>query len=170
MALRTFLRSAVLMLLLSGCALASSAQQSIKCESNNGSRVYCGNFNSNQVTLARQISGSPCDRGRTWGVDNRGLWVDRGCRAYFNVSRGYGGSGYGGNNYRGGGGSQTVKCESNNGSRNYCGSFSSNQVSLQQQISGSPCDRGRTWGVDNRGLWVDRGCRAIFNVSGRGKY
>ena len=28
--------------------------------------------------LARQISGSPCIRDTTWGVDRRGLWVDRG--------------------------------------------------------------------------------------------
>ena len=35
--------------------------------------------------LVRQISGSPCIRGNTWGVDNRGLWVDRGCRAEFEV-------------------------------------------------------------------------------------
>lgn len=73
-----------------------SAQQSIRCESNNGSRVYCGpgNINPDQVTMQRQISGSPCDRGSTWGVDRRGLWVDRGCRADFVI--GYRGPGPGG--------------------------------------------------------------------------
>ncbi len=96
MTLRALLRSASLFFLFSGFALAASAQQTIKCESNNGSRIYCGSFAANQVTMDRQISGSPCVRGSTWGVDNRGLWVDRGCRATFIVGRGggYTGGGY----------------------------------------------------------------------------
>ena len=108
MTLRTFLRTASLVLLFSGFAAAASAQQTIKCESNNGGRNYCGQYNPNQVTMDRQISGSPCVRGNTWGVDNRGLWVDRGCRAIFVVSRegGYPGGGYpppGQGGYPGGG-------------------------------------------------------------------
>ena len=59
---------------------------------------------------------------------------------------------------------QSVTCESNNGKRNYCGSYTSNQVTLQRQIGQSPCERGRSWGVDGRGLWVDYGCRAVFNI------
>lgn len=145
-----------------------AAQQSVRCESNNGSRVYCGpgNINPNQVTMQRQISGSPCVRGSTWGVDNRGLWVDRGCRADFTI--GYGGPGPGmpGPGIPGGG-VNTIKCESNDGRRNYCdtGYIDARQVTIAQQISGSPCNRGATWGVDARGLWVDRGCRAIFNIT-----
>jgi Protein of unknown function (DUF3011)/Peptidase inhibitor family I36 len=86
MTLRLLSRSVVLVLLFAAMAVAASAQQSIKCESNNGGRNYCGSYATNQVTLQRQISGSPCVRGSTWGVDNRGLWVDRGCRAMFSVS------------------------------------------------------------------------------------
>ena len=40
-----------------------------------------------RIYMTRQISGSPCVQGRTWGVDRRGLWVDRGCRAEFQVRR-----------------------------------------------------------------------------------
>jgi Protein of unknown function (DUF3011) len=134
------------------------SQDAVKCESNNGGRNYCGNYNSNQVRLDRQISSAPCVEGRTWGVDGRGLWVDRGCRAYFVIRRGGGGGG-GGN-----GGANSVRCESNNGARNYCGNYSNNQVKLDRQISSAPGIENRTWGVDNRGLWVDRGCRALFTV------
>jgi len=67
-----------------------SAQGSIKCESNDGRRNYCGKYNPGQVRLDRQISGSPCVEGRTWGVDRGGLWVDNGCRAYFVIVRGGG--------------------------------------------------------------------------------
>ena len=35
--------------------------------------------------LERQISGSPCIEGQTWGVERNVIWVDRGCRADFRV-------------------------------------------------------------------------------------
>lgn len=133
--------------------------QTITCSSNDGKRNYCNADTRNGVRLSRQISGSACIQGQTWGYDNRGVWVDRGCRAEFIV----------GNWGPGGGGpSQIVTCSSNDGKRNYCNSFgaSPNNIVLSRQISGSPCNRGSTWGVDNRGLWVDRGCRAEFSIRG----
>jgi hypothetical protein len=148
--------------------IATPAQQTITCESNDGGRRHCGPANPGQVSLQRQISGSECIQDQTWGVDDRGLWVDRGCRADFliggdNYNAGYNG-GY--NNYGGGPGA-TIKCESNDGNRKYCGQVDPrSQVTIQQQISGSPCEQGRSWGVDSRGLWVDRGCRAIFVTNG----
>lgn len=57
-----------------------------------------------------------------------------------------------------------VKCESNDGNRQYCGHYNSDQVRFDRQISESSCTEGQTWGVDHNGLWVDRGCRAIFTV------
>src|SRR5262252_3692613 len=63
----------------------------------------------------------------------------------------------------------TVKCESNDGRRNYCFDvYQQERVAMQQQISGSVCEQGRSWGVDSRGLWVDHGCRAIFVIGRRG--
>jgi len=59
---------------------------------------------------------------------------------------------------------QTLKCEANNNNRKYCGSYRPGEVRLQQQISGSPCREGQTWGVDRQGLWVEQGCRAIFAI------
>lgn len=144
--------------------VATPAQQTITCESNDGGRKHCGNSNPGQVSLQRQISGAECIQDRSWGVDDRGLWVDHGCRAEFLVG-GYNGGNDGNNGSNSGGGS--IKCESNNGNRKYCGQIDSrSQVTIQQQISGSPCEQGRSWGVDNRGLWVDHGCRAIFATGG----
>jgi hypothetical protein len=55
----------------SAAAQVSAAVQSITCESQNGNRQYCGNYSLNQLTLQRQISGSPC-------VQNQaGAWTDR---------------------------------------------------------------------------------------------
>jgi len=143
----------------------SAAQGSVKCESNDGHRNYCGDYGRNDVSLDRQISGSPCVEGQSWGVDRRGLWVDRGCRAYFTVSSRRGGGRFDNNDQNG------IKCESNDGRRNYCGRYDFDQVRLDRQISGSPCIQGQTWGVDREGLWVDRGCRAYFSVrADRGRH
>ena len=149
------------LLLLSGLLCASfflsasaNAQQTVTCESNNGSRKYCGSANPGQVSMQRQISGAACVQGQSWGVDNQGLWVDKGCRAEFVVG--------GWNN--GGGNANSVTCESNDGRRKYCGNANPNQVSMQRQLSSASCMQGETWGVDNQGLWVDRGCRAVFVV------
>jgi hypothetical protein len=131
--------------------------QTITCSSDNGKRNYCNIDTSRGVQLTRQISGSPCIQNSTWGYDNRGLWVDRGCRAEFSIGR------YGpGNQWQQGHGQ--ITCSSNNGKRNWCDIGDSRNVQLVRQISGSPCVRGDTWGIDQRGLWVDRGCRADFRV------
>jgi hypothetical protein len=129
-----------------------SAQQRITCSSNDGKRNWCAIGNSRDAQLVRQISGSPCVRGQTWGIDNRGLWVDRGCRADFVFSTGPPPRPP----------QQTVNCSSNNGKRNWCGP--ARDARLVRQISGSPCVRNQTWGIDNQGLWVDRGCRADFAI------
>jgi hypothetical protein len=129
-------------------------QQRVTCSSNDGRRNWCDIGGSRDVRLVRQISGSQCIRDNTWGVDRRGLWVDRGCRAEFAVGRG------GPPPPRG----RMVTCSSNDGRRNWCDIGRSRDVDLARQISGSACIRDNTWGVDRRGLWVDRGCRADFRV------
>jgi hypothetical protein len=73
----------------------SAAQQTVTCEANNQNRKYCGSYNPDQVRLDRQLSGSPCVEGQTWGVDREGLWVEQGCRAVF-IIRGSGGERPGG--------------------------------------------------------------------------
>jgi hypothetical protein len=136
--------------------------QTLTCSSNDGKRNYCNVDTRSGVRLTRQISGSPCNQGQTWGWDNRGVWVDRGCRAEFVT-----GSGGGGNWGPGNSQPQTLTCSSDDGKRNYCNVDTRGGVRLTRQISGSPCTQGQTWGWDNRGVWVDRGCRAQF-VTGAG--
>src|SRR5258708_4363279 len=81
----------------------------------------------------------------------------------FALQAGYGfGQGYGQ------GQGQVITCSSDDGRRNYCNVDTHRGVRLNRQISGSPCVENQTWGVDNRGLWVDRGCRAEFVVNGGG--
>jgi Protein of unknown function (DUF3011) len=128
----------------------------ITCSSNNGRRNWCDIGPARDARLVRQISGSPCVRDSTWGVDRRGLWVDSGCRAEF-IPAGRPGPPPPPPE-------RVVNCSSNNGRRNWCDVGGSRDVRLVRQISGSPCVRDNTWGVDRRGLWVDAGCRADFRV------
>ena len=60
----------------------------LTCSSNHGERVYCDADTRGEVRLSKQISGTPCIEGSTWGADRRGIWVDRGCRAEFTIVRG----------------------------------------------------------------------------------
>jgi hypothetical protein len=40
--------------------------------------------------MVRQLSGSPCQQNYSWGFDDRGIWVDHGCRADFSLESGAG--------------------------------------------------------------------------------
>jgi hypothetical protein len=61
---------------------------------------------------------------------------------------------------------QTFNCASQNMNRNYCPIPNPNsRVDLVKQNSDNPCIRGQTWGNDGRGIWVDRGCRGVFQVT-----
>lgn len=140
--------------------------QTIYCASDDGHRNYCSANTRGGVQMTRQRSGSACIQGQTWGWDNRGIWVDRGCRAEFVTNTGNSNWNNGGGNWNSGGG-QSIYCASDDGNRHYCNANTGGGVQLTQQRSGSACIQGQTWGWDNRGIWVDRGCRAEF-VTGTG--
>lgn len=61
-------------------------------------------------------------------------------------------------------GPQTVYCESGDMRRHWCSEGIGARVRLVRQRSDARCIRGRTWGIDRSGIWVDRGCRADFEV------
>jgi hypothetical protein len=61
--------------------------QNVYCESGDMRRHWCSEGINARVRLVRQRSDARCVQGRTWGVDRSGIWVDRGCRADFEVRR-----------------------------------------------------------------------------------
>jgi hypothetical protein len=105
-------------------------------------------------------TGNLCRQGRGWGYDNGGIWVDRGCRADFSYGRDNG-------NWSGGGswnGPGTLTCESISYRYRRCDVDTQNRVNLMRELStGNLCRQGYGWGYDNRGIWVDRGCRGEFS-------
>lgn len=63
--------------------------------------------------------------------------------------------------------SQRVRCEApqaeGNG-RHYCAANTRGGIRLIRTIDNSECTEGSTWGYDNGGIWVDKGCRAEFEL------
>jgi hypothetical protein len=58
-------------------------QRRVRCNSDDMGYHQCGVGRVRYAELARQISGSPCIYGQTWGYRRDFIWVDRGCRADF---------------------------------------------------------------------------------------
>ena len=61
-------------------------------------------------------------------------------------------------------GAREVRCESRNEREQFCRVDTRGGVRIVDQRSDAPCNYGRTWGYDRRGIWVERGCRADFVV------
>ncbi len=126
--------------------------RAVLCESlRNGYRECYTGF-TNPPDLVRQMAGSRCIEGSTWGHRPGMIWVSRGCRGQFieTVSEPIVFEG------------RTVTCESRNRRRRDCHTDFRGPVVLVEQLSRDACDEGRTWGQTRDGVWVDRGCRAIF--------
>jgi len=141
----------------SAAGVPQGQPSTIYCASDDGHRHGCPVDTSGGVEMVKQKSDARCIYDRTWGYDDRGIWVDRGCRADFLVGtvawEGFG-EGY------------NVYCASDDGGRETCPVDARRGVRLVRQRSGSPCVLGQTWGYGPRGIWVDRGCRADFRVAG----
>lgn len=125
----------------------------------------------NQADLVRQTSNARCVKGQTWGIDRRGLWVDRGCGGVF-VESGRGGGGHGGGGWQPGPDwdrDVRLTCSSTDYRYRMCqvDLGAAGRVRIDRQLSDTACIEGRTWGSNRAGIWVDRGCAATFVVSRR---
>src|SRR6267378_171544 len=134
------------------CAFAGAARaQIVRCSSDDGRKQFCQADTRYGVTMVKQVSGAPCQQGRSWGYNDRGIWVDHGCRAEFAVR---------GAAYANGG--RQIPCSSDDGRRRNCPADTRAGVALEKQTSGAACMQGYSWGYDEGGIWVDHGCRAEF--------
>jgi Protein of unknown function (DUF3011) len=55
------------------------------CSSEDGKRRSCDADTGEGAVLVKDLGGSACARGETWGFDRHGVWVDRGCKAEFHT-------------------------------------------------------------------------------------
>jgi hypothetical protein len=143
----------------------------VSCSSDNMRRNFCDIGPNRGVRLVRQRSDARCVEGQTYGVNRDQMWVDRGCRGDFEVlASGHHGGGWGGNGNGGWGGDVTstvVYCASDDMRRNYCNVGSNRGIKLTRQRSDAKCELNRSYGFSRDQIWVDRGCRADFEVMQR---
>jgi|GEM_PF-300820 len=57
---------------------------------------------------------------------------------------------------------QRVTCESKNQQRSECEMNTQGEVRVVQQLSKAACTEGVTWGLSKHAVWVEGGCRAVF--------
>jgi len=130
--------------------------RTVRCESDGGRTRECAADTRGGVRLVRELAGSDCVEGESWGrIDEGGIWVTAGCRGEFLVSRG---------RRDGRGGTAFLRCESHEGRSNHCGADTRRGVELTRQLSRDPCIRSQNWGWDEHGVWVSGGCRAEFRI------
>lgn len=148
------------------------ATELISCASRDSRVTHCPTP-PGRVHLRRQVSGSPCIEGQTWGSGRNGIWVSSGCRGEFVVE----GRRHGGNRpghfapppWSGAPGldagfSHQIRCESQQGRRHSCSIPNAHRVRLLQQHSDAVCIEGQTWGWARHEVWVTGGCRATFEA------
>ncbi|MCC8998881.1 MAG: DUF3011 domain-containing protein [Candidatus Contendobacter sp.] len=162
----------------------------VRCESTGQDYRHCRADTSDGVQLYRQLSKNACRYNESWGYDRRGIWVNRGCRGDFQLYTGRsGGDGkqqdkdntaaiVGGavalgvlgaalsekdkdRNHHSDRPRQIMRCESD-GDYRRCRADIRNGVRLYRQLSKASCRQNESWGYDQRGVWVNRGCRAEF--------
>ncbi len=149
-----------------GAAAQASTKQTtyafIRCESPRGQPSFCPADTRRGVRLANDLNGR-CQLGRTWGYRRDGIWVSAGCAGEFEIGR-YGddyGYGYGYTSDR------FVVCASESYQRTICRTPTARGVRLVNQISDSPCVRGRSWWRDANGIVVTAGCAGEFEIGYR---
>jgi len=182
---RKLLSPLIFCVLLAAPCVQGFAQFALTCASEDGRRHYCPADTRAGVSLQRQRSKSACTQGTTWGFDQNGVWVDRGCRADFLVNNPPSARDHDSDRDRGHDRDRDwyrdhdryesrrpeetmqLTCSSEDGERHYCESDIQGRATMTRQRSGSPCREGYSWGYDQRGVWVDHGCRADFQLTGR---
>ena len=151
-----------------GAALAlgtagAAAAQSIHCESRDYRRNFCATGQITGAQIISQTSNAACVQGRSWGWDRNGIWVSDGCAGDFAFQGGWGpqpGPPIGTN---------SIQCESRDYQQNFCGTgVRISRAWVAQQQSQAPCIQGRSWGWDQRGIWVSQGCSAVFSFTAGG--
>ncbi len=131
---------------------------SITCSSDKNRRRECSLRSAGEVRLEKQLSKSACIEGRTWGQSGTMIWVNDGCRARFLVYPLPSWTTY------------SMRCDSIKGRRKNCSVKSGAEVRLLKKESRTGCEQGRSWGHYGDILWVDDGCRAVFEVRPRGSW
>lgn len=109
-----------------------------------------------RARLVKRKSDAPCIEGQSWGQRGDRVWVNRGCRAKFEVVRSGGGGG-------GSGAGQQIDCRSQNNRYQECTIRQGFDARILRDYSGR-CRKDSTWGTRPGILWVTSGCQGRFEL------
>jgi hypothetical protein len=146
---------------------ADSSDRTVSCSSRDGDRTECAaDLRGYDLEDIKQESRAECNVGRNFGYDDRGVWVDNGCRGTFTFSpdddRDQGARSFG---YTDPGlaGEKRVRCESKGARRAECSAdLRGYRFTDVRNLSRAECRIGRNFGYDDRGVWTSDGCRGEF--------
>ncbi|MGH7498617.1 MAG: DUF3011 domain-containing protein [Gemmatimonadales bacterium] len=136
----------------------------VTCQSSGGLTRCPAGASWRGARLINQISRAPCLQGKSWGFDARGIRVDKGCRGEFNVGRG----------------PAVLPPPSTSTQRIICGAPTDAQVQcnvigyaasvrIARELNPGRCQQNASWGYTALFIWVNKGCRADFEVTLRGE-
>ena len=121
---------------------------------------YCVQAPQVSAELVRKTGDARCVEGKSWDVDERGLWLAKGCEADFLVRQRTVTSQNALATRR------LIECSSHAGQRNFCAADVRGGAELRAVLSHTPCQAGESWGSNDGGVWVDHGCHGLFEVTG----
>lgn len=110
------------------------------------------------ANLRQQYSQANCIPGHSWGYWGANLWVNYGCRAEFRVIVEDNMPPVQTTTYN-------LICESMHSNYNVCYAQGLQRARLITQLSSNPCIPNTTWGTRQNAIWVNYGCRAVFEVT-----
>lgn len=125
----------------------------VRCESIEGKRQACAMDTTWGVQLARQLGGSPCEAGKSWGWNAGGVWVEENCRGEFR------------NVYEQQPGESIVTCDSDHNQVERCPLATQAGFVIVEDDSSSKCVRDETWGWELGSVWVSKRCEADFAIA-----
>lgn len=125
----------------------------VRCESSNGRSRTCDTGWAGRARLVKQLSSTRCVEGSNWTSSPGRVTVHGGCRADFGPLTGPAPG-------------REIRCESTDNRRRECAMGVAGSARLVRQLSSTRCTEGSNWGTRGSTLWVDRGCRGVFEVSG----
>lgn len=116
------------------------------------------------VRLIQELDNSRCHPGY-WGYTDDSVWVDQGCRGYFEILY----QAYRRHDPRNDERVEDLFCKSSGYRYRSCAPQSFRFITGVQFIharNNSNCQEGYSWGYDQYQVWVDHGCQGEFRVYG----
>ena len=150
-----------------GSRPVGGTMQTITCESEKNAYKMCrvDEINPRSVHIERQLSGSPCTQGVSWGVSEgenapSGIWVNNGCRATFAYkTKGSSYEPYGGTPH-----DFNLDCVSEMSEWRHCDVPQIHMARVELVSGNNQCSGYKSWGTDDTGIWVRNNCMATFRV------